>query len=75
MINDFTLISMSSAIEPLRMANHIGGDQIHACKTLSETDQSVTASDGLSINVDSGIDNPEALDNIDVVNICGGCNV
>lgn len=75
MINDFTLISMSSAIEPLRMANRICENQVYTWRTLSETGEPVTASDGLTINVDSGIDHPGALDNLDVMIVCGGWNV
>ncbi|MBT5218011.1 MAG: GlxA family transcriptional regulator [Woeseia sp.] len=75
MINDFTLISMSSAIEPLRMANRISGEQVYTWRTLSETGQPVTASDGISINVDCGINDPRALDNLDIMIVCGGWNV
>jgi transcriptional regulator GlxA family with amidase domain len=54
LINDFTLISLSSAIEPLRMANRICGENDYRWKTLSMTGKPVLASDGLSINVDCG---------------------
>ena len=75
LINDFTLISMSSAIEPLRMANRLCGEAIYSWKTLSETGAAVNASDGLSVNVDSGIDDEEALHGLDAVIVCGGWHV
>ena len=75
LINDFTLISMSSAIEPLRMANYICGEEIYTWRTLSETGSPVTASDGLTINVDFGIGNDGALGGLDTVIVCGGLNV
>lgn len=75
LINDFTLISMSSAIEPLRMANRLSGDEIYNWRTLSETGEPVTASDSLSVNVDMAIDAPGALDHLDVVVVCGGWHV
>ena len=56
LIDDFTLISMSSAIETLRMANRLSGEDIYAWKTISETGEGVCASDGLCINADRGID-------------------
>ena len=65
LINHFTLISMSSAIEPLRMANRICGKPVYRWRTLSETGAAVTASDGVSINVDAGIENDDALRGLD----------
>ena len=75
LINDFTLISMSSAIEPLRMANRICGETIYRWKTISETGEAVFASDGLSVNVDTGTNDDDVLDGVDVVVVCGGWNV
>ena len=72
LVNDVTLISMASAIEPLRMANRICRKQIYSWKTISETGGPVLASDGLSINVDCGIDDDDALADVDVIMICGG---
>ncbi|MEM7431510.1 MAG: GlxA family transcriptional regulator [Pseudomonadota bacterium] len=75
LINHFTLISMSSAIEPLRMANRICERSVYQWKTLSEKGEAVTASDGLSVNVDAAIDAPGALDGVDVLIVCGGWNI
>jgi transcriptional regulator GlxA family with amidase domain len=75
LVNDFTLISMSSAIEPLRMANRIFGSDVYTWKTFSESGDAVVASDGLSVNVDSGIDDADALKDIDAVIVCGGWHV
>lgn len=72
LVNEFTLISMSSAIEPLRMANRICASEIYKWKTLSETGSPVTASDGLSVNVDGGIEDPDALEDVDAIIVCGG---
>jgi transcriptional regulator GlxA family with amidase domain len=75
LLNDFTLISLSSAMEPLRMANRICGEIDYAWKTLSITGAAVCASDGLSVNVNSGIQNREALDDLDAIIVCGGRRV
>jgi transcriptional regulator GlxA family with amidase domain len=72
LLNDFTLISLSAAIEPLRMANRICGENDYAWKTLSMTGEAVSASDGLCINVNSGIRDADALDDLDVIIVCGG---
>ena len=75
LVNDFTLISMSSALEPLRMANRICRRNVYQWKTISETGTEVRASDGLSVNVDNGIDDPDALLGIDMLIVCGGWNI
>ena len=75
LINDFSLISMSSAIEPLRMANRICDEEIYVWRTISESGNAVTASDGLSINVDTSIDDENALTGLDVIFVCSGVHV
>ncbi len=57
------------------MANRICGSDIYKWKTISESGTSVAASDGLSVNVDSAFDDPDALKDIDVVIVCGGWNI
>lgn len=72
LINDFTLISLSSAIEPLRMANRICRRDFYKWTTFSETGAAVSASDGLSINVDRSIDAKDGLGSLDAIIVCGG---
>lgn len=75
LLNDFTLISLSSAVEPLRMANRICDEAVYSWKTISETGQSVSASDGLSIGVDHSIDDAGLLNQFDVIIVCTGRRV
>ena len=75
LINDFTLISMSSAVEPLRMANRIARKSFYRWRTISETGEAVVASDGLSANVDYAIDDPNVLSDVDVIIVCSGRRV
>ena len=75
LVDDFTLISMSSAVEPLRMANRICKKEVYRWKTLSEDGGPVSASDELSVNVDNGIEDPDALHDLDVLIICGGWDI
>jgi transcriptional regulator GlxA family with amidase domain len=63
---------MSSAVEPLRMANRISGTEFYSWRTISESGESVVASDGLSVNVDCGIDDENVLSDLDIVIVCGG---
>lgn len=75
LLNDFTLISLSAAIEPLRMANRISRQQHYSWKTISEEGNSVRASDGLQINVDAMISDEALLRDLDTVIVCGGVHV
>lgn len=75
LVNGFTLISLSSAIEPLRMANRITRQDIYRWKVISEDGEPVSASDSLSVNVDYGIQDAEALAGVDVLVICGGWEI
>jgi len=75
LLNDFTLISFSSAIEPLRMANRICRKEVYAWKTLSLTGEAVSASDGVSLNVDGSISSKNALKELDAIIVCTGRRV
>lgn len=75
LINDFTLISMASAIEPLRMANRICKREAYQWKTISESGAEVRASDGLSVYADCSIDDASALAGVDALIVCGGWDV
>ena len=66
---------MSSAVEPLRMANRLCGETYYTWRTIGETAEDVVASDGLSVNAEYGIDDPDVLSDLDVVIVCGGRRV
>ncbi|MFQ5609766.1 MAG: GlxA family transcriptional regulator [Woeseiaceae bacterium] len=72
LVNDFTMISMSSAVEPLRMANRLSRKEVYSWRAISEDGGAVRASDGLTVQVDSGIGDKESLQGIDAVIVCGG---
>lgn len=63
---------MSSAVETLRMANRICKDEIYHWKTISEDGSAVSASDGLSVNVDDSFASENLFRSIDAIIICGG---
>lgn len=75
LLNDFALISMSAAVEPLRMANRICRKDIYGWTTISENGDPVTASDGLSVNVNAGIAGDAVISDLDAVIVCGGSRV
>ncbi|MEH6576305.1 MAG: GlxA family transcriptional regulator [Amphritea sp.] len=72
LLNNFTMISLASAIEPLRMANQLSGEELYDWYTLTEGGQPISASDGIKITPDAGIrDNLE----LDTVIVAGGVNI
>jgi transcriptional regulator GlxA family with amidase domain len=72
LVQDFTLISMSSAVETLRMANRISKDEVYQWRTVSEDGRAVSASNGLSVNVDDSVESDDLLRQVDAVIVCGG---
>ena len=69
LLENFTLMAHSAAIEPLRMANHLSGEEHYQWFTLSETGEAVRASDGQRVLPDAPMS--EAQD-LDIVIVCGG---
>ena len=72
LLDNFTLISLASAVEPLRMANQLSGKELYRWHTLTQSGQPVCASDGLQITPDAGLSNAPALD---AVIVCGGVDI
>ncbi|MBB3183952.1 transcriptional regulator GlxA family with amidase domain [Halomonas fontilapidosi] len=69
LLENFTLFSLASAIEPLRMANQLAGRELYRWFTLSLDGEPISASDGLKVTPDTAITVPLALD---MVVVCGG---
>ena len=72
LVPNFSLIAFSSAIEPLRMANQLTGQELYKWTLISSDGQSVSSSNGLSFGVALSSDNRERFD---AVFVCSGLNV
>jgi transcriptional regulator GlxA family with amidase domain len=72
LLDNFTLISLASAVEPLRMANQLSGKELYRWYTLTQNGGPVSASDGLQITPDAGLSNAPALH---AVIVCGGVDI
>ena len=72
LLDNFTLISLASAVEPLRMANQLSGKELYRWFTLTQSGLPVSASDGLQITPDASLENAPALD---AVIVCGGVDI
>jgi transcriptional regulator GlxA family with amidase domain len=72
LLDQFTLISLASAVEPLRMANQLTGQELYRWHTFSLGGEQVWASDGMPITPDSSTHNAPMLD---TVIVCGGIGI
>ena len=72
LLDQFTLISLASALEPLRMANQLSGQELYRWHTASVDGNPVWASDGVPITPDGSI---SSVPPADTVIVCGGTNI
>ncbi|MCL4675358.1 MAG: GlxA family transcriptional regulator, partial [Pararhodobacter sp.] len=72
LLNDFTLLSFSAAIEPLRIANRMSGQTLYRWTLVSEAGVDVSCSNGSTLRVDGGLGD---IGRDDVVMVCGGVGV
>lgn len=72
LLNQFTFLSFAAAIEPLRIANRMSGQDLYHWTLISETGAPVRCSNGAQIIVDAGL---IEIGRDDVVMVCGGIDV
>ncbi|MBB1486785.1 GlxA family transcriptional regulator [Oceanospirillum sediminis] len=72
LLDNFTMMALASAIEPLRMANQLSGEELYSWHIVSEKGDSISASDGLSFNSDFSITD---VCELDMVLVVGGVNI
>ncbi|PWW12645.1 GlxA family transcriptional regulator [Mangrovibacter plantisponsor] len=72
LVNNFTMIALATAVEPLRMANQLSARDLYNWCTVSEDGGAVMASDGISITPDHSMADVPALD---VLIVVGGVNI
>ena len=72
LLDQFTLLSFAAAIEPLRIANRMSGQELYRWTLLSENGAPVQCSNGALMSVDAAL--PE-LARDDVVMVCAGIDV
>jgi transcriptional regulator GlxA family with amidase domain len=68
----YSMIAVTSAIEPLRMANQLSRRQLYEWVALSSDGGPVAASNGLTIRIDADIEHAGRLD---FLFVCGGLDV
>ena len=72
LLDQFTLMSLASAVEPLRMANQLSGQELYRWHTASADGNPVWASDGVPITPDGSVLN---VPSADIVIVCGGIGI
>lgn len=72
LLDKFSLIAFSTAIEPLRLANRYHGKPLYTWMIVSETGETAVSSSGIEVNVDKALCE---LNRNDVIFVCGGLNV
>lgn len=72
LIEQFTLMSLASAIEPIRMANHLSGKVLYDWKLIGTSSAPLTSSGGMQVVPDITI---EQADDFDLLFVAAGINV
>jgi transcriptional regulator GlxA family with amidase domain len=73
LVREFSMMSVVSAVEPLRAANRLGGHPSYDWRFYSESGEPIAASNGMIVNVTGGLNELAAhLDQIDYLFVCAG---
>jgi transcriptional regulator GlxA family with amidase domain len=72
LLDRFTLLSFSCAVETLRIANRISGRTLYVWRLVGESSGEVASSAGARLPLDSGF---EDVDRDDTVCLCGGLDI
>ena len=72
LLNKFTMLSLSCAIEPLRLANYVAGKPLYTWKLAGEGGGEATCSNGATFKLDMAL---EEVDREDTILVCGGIDV
>lgn len=72
LIDNFTLIALATAVEPLRMANQLAGTELYTWKLLTADGEVARASDGITMVPDASLKDDSQFDLVIVV---AGINV
>ncbi len=69
LVPDYSFIAFSSAVEPLRMANRMRGEQLYRWRIVSVGGAPVASSSGLFVQIDGDLG---SVGNADLVIVCAG---
>lgn len=72
LLERFTMMAFTSAVEPLRLANQVSGAKLYDWKLASEDGAEARASNGVRLAVDMGLSD---VGRDDTILVCGGIDV
>ncbi len=72
LLDQFTLLSFACAVECLRLANRLSGENLYAWKLIGENGAEVRCSLGIAVQLDGGLDE---TGRDDTILVCGGLNI
>jgi len=72
LLDQFTLLSFAAAVDCLRLANLMAGQDLYSWRLVGESGDTVSCSTGTTFKLDGGFDE---LHRDDVVMICGGSDI
>jgi transcriptional regulator GlxA family with amidase domain len=72
MLDQFSLIAFTSAIEPLRLANRYHDDPLYSWTLVNETGGIAVSSSGIEVRVNNALGD---INRNDVIFVCGGVNI
>jgi AraC family transcriptional regulator, glycine betaine-responsive activator len=72
LLDRFTMLSFSCAIEPLRLANYVAGRALYDWKLAGENGHEAVCSNGAVFRLDMGLDE---VDRDDTILVCGGLDI
>ncbi|MBE9476379.1 MAG: GlxA family transcriptional regulator [Proteobacteria bacterium] len=72
LLDQFSLIAFTTAIEPLRLANRYQNKTCYTWTLVSENGETAISSNGIEVKTDKGL---TELNRNDVIFVCGGLNI
>lgn len=75
LLDRFTMMPFTAAIEPLRLANRTSGRTLYSWRLVAPGGDHATCSNGTRVAVDGTLDPDLAHDQGDVVVVCGGTDI
>lgn len=75
LLDRFTMLPFTAAIEPLRLANRAAGRQLYSWRLVGPGKEWAACSNGTRVALDAGLDADPAPEREDVIIVCGGTDI
>ncbi len=78
LLDNFSMIAFTSAVEPLRLANRLAGTLLYDWVVISKDGEPVSASNGIAVSPGfsiADVENPQTPPTVDMAFVCSGLGV